>query len=57
MLELIYQLAERSDQSGDYITRSEVGHDVQHLRLANWRISFWADHAVRELRVVDLTKL
>ena len=55
MIDLLFRLAEHPSQPGDYSTRSE-GRDIQHLRLGDFRVSFWADHAVRELRVIDLAK-
>ncbi len=54
---LLLRLAEHPHQIGDYTTRGDGGHDIQHLRLGEFRISFWADDAVRELRVVDITRL
>jgi len=57
IISLLFRLAEHPNQPGDYSTRGEHDRDLQRLRLADFRISFWADHAVRELRVVDLARL
>ncbi len=54
---LLVRLAEHPGQPGDYTTRDGQGREIQHLRLANWRISFWPDHAGRELRVTDVSRL
>ena len=57
MITSLLQLAEHPIQSGDYFTREENGRDVQHLQLGDFLVSFWADDAGRELRVVDIALL
>ena len=57
IIELIFQIADHPSQLGDYSTRDDVGRDLQHLLLGDWQFSFWADHAVRELRVTDIAEL
>jgi len=54
---LAYQLAEHPGQLGDYATEDEVGRAVQHLLVGDWQISFWPDHAVRELRIMEINEL
>ena len=54
---LLFQLAEHPTQLGDYATRDDDGREIQHLLVADWHISFWADHAVRELRITDITEI
>ena len=57
VIDLVFQLAEYPSQLGDYATREDSGREIQHLMVADWHISFWADHAVRELRVTEITEL
>ena len=57
VLRLLFQLAEHPSQLGDYATREEDGREIQHLLVGDWHFSFWADHAVRELRVTEIDEL
>jgi hypothetical protein len=57
VLRLLFQLAEHPGQLGDYATREEDGREIQHLLVGDWHFSFWADHAVRELRVTEIDEL
>ncbi|HET7537482.1 MAG TPA: hypothetical protein VFJ90_13565 [Candidatus Didemnitutus sp.] len=54
---LIFQLSRHPHQLGDYATRDGTGRAVQHLAVGEWHFSFWADHAVRELRVTEIAEL
>jgi hypothetical protein len=57
VLRLLFQLAEHPGQLGDYATREDDGREIQHLMVGDWHFSFWADHAVRELRVTEIDEL
>jgi hypothetical protein len=57
VLRLLFQLAEHPGQLGDYGTREKDGREIQHLVVGDWHFSFWADHAVRELRVTEIDEL
>ena len=57
ILALLFRIAEHPGQLGDYATREEDGREIQHLMVGDWHISFWADDAVRELRITDFTEL
>ncbi len=54
---LIYQLAEDPLWPGDYQTRDNTGRVLQNLRLEGYIFTFWADGAVNELRILDITEL
>ena len=54
---LLFQIAEHPSQLGDYATKEENGREIQHMIVGDWHISFWADDAVRELRITDFTEL
>jgi hypothetical protein len=57
VLRLLFQLAEHPGQLGDYATREDDGREIQHLMVGDWHFSFWADHAIRELRVTEIDEL
>jgi len=57
VLRLLFQLAKHPGQLGDYATREEDRREIQHLMVGDWHFSFWADHAVRELRVTEIDEL
>ena len=57
IIALIFQISDHPGQLGDYSTRDDIGRDVQHLLLGDWQFSFWADRAVRELRVTEIAEL
>lgn len=54
---LLFQIAEHPSQLGDYATREESDREIQHLMVGNWHFSFWPDHAMRELRVTEISEL
>ena len=41
-------------QRGDYETTSPEGRTVQARILGSFALLFWADHAVAEIKVIDL---
>lgn len=57
VIDVIVRLADYPTQEGDYSTRDEQDREIQHLKLGDWVVSFWADHAVRELRVLEIAEL
>jgi len=54
LIGLLYQLAENPSQTGNYAESDETGREVQFLLVRDRLIAFWADHAVSELRIVDI---
>jgi len=54
---LILQISRQPGQGGDYATRDGTGREIQHLAIDEWHISFWTDHAVRELRITEIAEL
>jgi hypothetical protein len=57
LIGLLYQLAESPSQIGDYFETDETGREVQFILIRDQLIAFWADHAVRELRIVDIEEV
>lgn len=57
LVELLYQLSENPSQIGDYSELDETGREVQFIFVRDLLIVFWADYAVRELRIVDIEEV
>lgn len=41
-------------RAGDYVEPDEVGRPVQVMVVGNRAVYFWADHAIKEVKVTDL---
>ena len=54
---LLFRLAESPAQPGDYATSDETGRVVQHILLGEFLISYWSDHAAREMRIVEIDEI
>ena len=54
---LAYARADSPFQLSDYQTHDSVGRQLENLRLQGFLFTYWADHGVRELRIVDLVEL
>ena len=57
VFKLIYQIASFPFQYGDYAEVDPQGRTVQFLMLGEYVIGFWSDHAVRELRIVEIDEV
>jgi hypothetical protein len=57
LIGLLDQLADNPSQIGDYFEPDESGREVQFILVRDLLIAFWADHAVRELRIVDIEEV
>ena len=57
LIDLISQLSENPSQVGDYSELDDVGRTVQFMLIRNIVIAFWADDAVRELRIVEIEEV
>ena len=54
---LAFRLAEHPFQIGDYPTQDASGRRLENILLGEWHFTFWADHAVREFRITDITEV
>lgn len=54
---LLFQLAGNPFQFGDSSESNESGREAQFILVQDLLTAFWADHAVRELRIVDIEKV
>jgi len=51
---LFDELANNPFRSGDYVERDEIGRPMQVLIIGRQAVFFWADHAVKEVKIIDL---
>ena len=51
---LFDELANNPYRPGDYVERDEIGRPIQVLIVGRQTIFFWTDHAVKEVKIVDL---
>ena len=47
-------LARDPFRPGDYTEQDEIGRPVQVVIVGNSAVCFWADHAVKEVKIIDL---
>ena len=57
VITLIEKLAEHPQQLGDYTSVDDAGRVVQHVLVGEWHMSYWADHAERELRITEIVEI
>jgi hypothetical protein len=48
------ELANDPFRAGDYVERDEIGRPIQVVVVGKYAVFFWADHPVKEVKVVDL---
>ena len=51
---LFEELANNPFRTGDYVERDEIGRPIQVVIIGRYAVFFWADHAVKEVKVIDL---
>lgn len=51
------QLARNPSREGDYASTDMASRRVQNLLLDDWVFTYWADHAVRELRIIEVAQV
>jgi hypothetical protein len=54
LLRLLHELGGDPYRRGDFAERDLNGRSVQVLIFQRYAISYWADHAVKELKVIDI---
>jgi hypothetical protein len=42
-------------KAGDYVEPDEIGRPIQIALVGRFAVWFWSDHAVKEVKVLDLT--
>lgn len=54
---LLQQIARQPSLSGDFEAVAEDGRIHQVRVVGDWMLSYWIDHAVREIRVSNLERI
>jgi hypothetical protein len=54
LIALLEMLAENPMQIGDFHEPDDTGREIQFLWIGDLLIGFWADHPVREIRIVRI---
>jgi hypothetical protein len=57
VISLLYRLSAVPSQVGDYTTEDDTSRSLQNILLGPWHITYWADHAAQEFRIVDITEV
>lgn len=52
----INRLAHEPNLQGDYEDSDDSGRQIEIKVVRKYTVSFWADHAVREVKIVDIRK-
>jgi len=55
-VKIFRSLANDPFQPGELFFRDSVGREIQKKQFAEWWISYWPDHAEKELRIVGVQK-
>lgn len=50
-------LASLPSTEGDYVTKDHTGRALQNLLVDDWVVTYWADHAVKELRITEIVQV
>ena len=51
---LFEELVNDPFRAGDYVERDETGRPIQVKIIGRYAVFFWADHPVKEVKIVDL---
>ena len=57
VLDIATRIAERPFSISDHQTSDLVGHCIENVIVGEFHFSFWLDHAVKEVRIVDISRL
>ena len=50
-------LASNPAREGDYLTSDRTGRILQNLLVDDWVVTYWPDHAERELRIAEVVQV
>ncbi|HOC54447.1 MAG TPA: hypothetical protein PKI20_02360 [Verrucomicrobiota bacterium] len=51
---LFDELAQDPSRPGDYAEQDEIGRPIQVAVIGNAAVCYWVDHAVKEVKIIDL---
>jgi mRNA-degrading endonuclease RelE of RelBE toxin-antitoxin system len=56
ILRFLQILADDPTKPGDYEERDDIGRPIQIKIVGDFALTYWADHAVREVKVIQIEK-
>ena len=56
LVRLFEDLAADPRRSGDYVEPDSIGRPIQVLIFGRHEVCFWTDHAVKEVKILDLKR-
>jgi hypothetical protein len=56
VLDLADQIARQPFQVSDYRSHDAAGREVENLLLDEYVFTYWIDHAVKEVRIVEIVR-
>jgi len=56
-VDLLFRLSSNPTQTGDYSVTDDLGREIQFILVGDLLIGFWPDHAVEELRIVEIEEV
>jgi hypothetical protein len=57
LLRAFDSLLQTPSQRGEWTRRTASGRELQVKRFGRWLVVFWPDHAVREVRIIDVERI
>lgn len=57
VLDIAERLAEQPQRISDFQSQDAVGRDIDNLQLGQYLFTYWIDHAVKEVRIIDIQKI
>lgn len=56
ILSFLESLADDSERAGDYVEQDDAGRLVQIKIIGDYALTYWTDHAVKEVKVTKIEK-
>ena len=57
ILDIADGIAQQPTKISDHQTKDAVGRDIENLILGGYQFTYWVDHAVKEVRITEITKV
>lgn len=57
LLRAFGEQAESPNQRGEWFRRTRSGRELQVKRFGKWLVTWWPDHPVLEVRIVDVERI
>jgi hypothetical protein len=57
VLDLADQIADQPFETGDYQMLDATGRSIENLLIEEYLFTYWVDHASREVRITEITRV